>query len=91
MTRVTILAALLLTGCSFSPSADVIKAMGEDPASVCVRMRATYMAASGDVLVARTNITSGTMKCNADGITVTPSDTTEVQVPQKNVTVTPKP
>jgi hypothetical protein len=29
------------------------------------------------------------MKCNADGITVTPSDTTEINVLSKNVTVTP--
>lgn len=82
--------ALLLAGCSFSPSADFMKALGQDQASVCVKIHAAYMGAGGEVFVARTAIVNGTLKCNADGVTVTSGGATDLSsVPTNTISVTP--
>lgn len=80
-----ILLAVLVGGCSLSPSADFIGALSKDPATVCVQATTPY----GYLRVARTNITSGNVACNGDGLTVKSDGatigTTITVVPQVSV------
>lgn len=65
-----LLAAWTLVGCSLSPSADFIKALGEDHANTCFKIHAIYGIGNGDALMARTNCTNCTVTCNQDGMSV---------------------
>jgi len=76
------LAGLLLTGCSLSPSADFLTALGHDPATVCVQVTSIY----GTVRVARTAIVDGNVTCNGDGMTLK-SNGAQIGVP---ITVVPQ-
>jgi hypothetical protein len=66
MTRLALLAALLLTGCSMTNLADVLTAAGKDPASVC----GTIMTPYGSMSFSRTAITNGDVDCNNGHLTV---------------------
>jgi hypothetical protein len=71
MRRALILvAALLCSGCSLSPSADVIQALAKDPATGCFKVHAIYGVGNGDVLYARTNCTNCAVTCTSEGMTV---------------------
>jgi hypothetical protein len=78
MVRVAVvgLSLFLLSGCAFSPSADVIKALAGDPATVCVQVATPY----GNVRVARTNLQNGNLNCSNDGLQLK-SDAASVGVP----------
>jgi len=58
---------LLSAGCA--GNAALIEAMAKDPASVCVTVTSVY----GTVKVYRTAIAGGSVKCDGDGMTVTPA------------------
>lgn len=60
-----LLAALALAGCA-PDIADIVTALGKDPASNCIRVTSIYAT----VLMSRTNLTSGSMACNSDGLTM---------------------
>jgi hypothetical protein len=70
MSRVTsylsIFLSLLLAGCSLSPSAEFMKALGDDPASVSVSIQTIY----GSIMLCRTAILSGSVDCDKGGIKV---------------------
>jgi len=76
-TTATILLALTLAGCSLSPSAEFIEALGKDPATVSVRINTIY----GTIMFCRTAILNGNVACNGDGITVKSETAPVVQVP----------
>jgi len=78
-----LLLAALLAGCSSTNIAELMKAMGNDPATVC----ATAVYAGASLNVARTNITNGKVTCNPQGLTVE-SEPASVPV---NVNVRPVP
>jgi hypothetical protein len=60
-----LLAALGLAGCA--PNlADIVTALGKDPASNCIRVTSIYAT----VLMSRTNLTSGSMACTSDGMSM---------------------
>lgn len=63
---VVLVSIIGLSGCSLSPSADFITALGKDPASVCVNIGTPY----GTVKYARTAIVNGNVTCNGDGLSV---------------------
>lgn len=63
---------LLLGGCVASNLADVINQLGDNPATVCVTVNTVY--GTGKAL--RTNVTTGKVKCDMDGMAV---DTTKPQ------------
>jgi hypothetical protein len=63
-----VVAALLLTGCNSTNISELVKALGNDPASVCVNLTSVY----ANLRVARSNLTNGTMSCTGDGLTVRP-------------------
>ena len=71
-----LVAAFALTGCSLSPSADFLTALGKDPATVCVQVNTVY----GTVRMARTAIVDGNVSCNGDGLTLK-SNGAQVGVP----------
>lgn len=71
---------VLLTGCSSTNISEVIKAMANDPATVC----ATAVVAGSTINIARTNITEGEVSCNGNGLAVK-SSPTATQVPVKVV------
>jgi len=54
------------TGCSQTNITDLIKAVGNDPATVCAS--GTYAGAS--IKVFRTALTNGKVSCNDNGLTV---------------------
>ena len=67
MTRLGwVVLAGLLSGCSQTNIAELVKAMGNDPATFC----ATAVYAGASLNVARTNITNGRVTCNPQGLTV---------------------
>lgn len=66
--------ALAVSGCS--TSAGMIEALGKDPATVCVQVTSIY----GTMRLARTNIISGNVACNQEGLTVQ-SDAQRIGVP----------
>jgi hypothetical protein len=84
MTRRLLVALALVAcaGCSLSPSADVIKALASDPATVSISVNSIY----GTVRWCRTNITAGDVTCNDTGIQVK-SQPAGVSVP---ILVTPQ-
>ncbi len=65
---------VLMAGCS--TSAGMIEALGKDPATVCVQVTSIY----GTMRLARTNIVSGNVTCNQEGLTVQ-SDAQRIGVP----------
>jgi hypothetical protein len=75
-------AVLVLGGCSLSPSADFIEALGKDQATVSVRVNTIY----GTIMFCRTAILNGNVSCNGDGISVK-SEAANVGVP---MTITPE-
>lgn len=74
--------AMLLAGCSLSPSADFIKALAADSATVCVQIATPY----GNIRAARTNLAVGNLNCSNDGLQLK-SDAQSVGVP---ITVVPQ-
>jgi hypothetical protein len=62
--------ALLSSGCVASNLADVVRAMGESDATVCVSINTIY----GTGKLYRSNIKNGTVKCDMDGMAVKPSE-----------------
>lgn len=77
-----IVLAVLVAGCAPTNISELVKAMGQDPATVCVT--ATYAGAL--INVARTNITNGDVQCNGNGLAVK-SQATQLGVP---MVVTPQ-
>lgn len=73
---VSIAAGLLLAGCS--GNAQLIEALAKDPASNCVRITSVY----GTVLMSRSNLSSGSLTCNGDGLTIKSDSTTAPGTPQ---------
>ncbi len=63
-----------VAGCA--STADLVKALGQDPATVCVNVTTVY----GTLRVARTNIVQGNVTCNGEGLSVK-SEATTVGVP----------
>jgi hypothetical protein len=84
MRRLIVLAVAVgaLSGCSLSPSADFLAALGKDPATVCVQINTIY----GTVRFARTAIVDGNVACNGDGLTLK-SNGAQVGVP---ITIVPQ-
>ena len=79
MTGLIILGFFLLTlaGCAGGfLDASQIEALGKDPASVCLSIQTPY----GTAKFARTNIMSGNVSCDSDGLKVQ-SDAQKVGVP----------
>lgn len=74
----------LTAGCSSTNLADVLKAAGQDPASVCGSVLTVY----GSIKFARTNITNGNVQCSQDGLTVK-SDAIQVPMSLQVVPVVP--
>lgn len=85
MKRLVCLCVLLLglPACigSFLPSPEQLDALGRDTASVCFSVQTPY----GTGKFARTNITSGNVVCDSDGLKVQ-SDAQKIGVP---ILVTP--
>ena len=69
--KLTLLLTLLLAGCSLSPSAEFIDALGRDQSNLCVKLNAVYGVGNGNVLYSRANCVNCTVKCNQDGLSVT--------------------
>ena len=67
--RRLLLASLVLAGCSSSPSADYLKALGSDPANVCVRVTLPQ----GSLAVNRANCQNCSVTCGQDGSMVVSS------------------
>ena len=86
MKRLVCLCAFALLGLSACVggflSPEQIDALGRDPASVCISIQTPY----GTGKFARTNIVSGNVSCDSDGLKVQ-SDAQKVGVP---VLVTPQ-
>ena len=82
MRTLTLALALLLTGCSMSPSAEFIEALGKDPATVSIQVNTIY----GTVRYCRTAIVNGGVTCDSNGISVK-SESATVGVP---LTITPQ-
>ena len=61
-----LLGSLILSGCSLSPSADFVAALGKDPATVSITIVYPY----GTVQFCRTNISNGKVSCSNNGIAV---------------------
>lgn len=92
-------AALLLGGCvspvgSFA-NADIIKALAQDPATVCFRISNPVY---GALTWYRTNVQGGSAKCDSDGMAVqggtlpnAPAGSTVVAPPGASVITAPKP
>ncbi len=81
----------LLAGCSQTNIADLINAMGKDPATVC----ANGVYAGASLNIARTNITNGEVECGANGLKIK-STAVQLGIPAQvtigqPVTVTPPP
>lgn len=84
-----VLAGLLLAGCSSTNFAEVIKAAGTDPTTVCI----TGVYSGAMLGYYRTNIQNGEVQCNGNGLAIKSSNmaipaTIQLQQP---VTVTPPP
>ena len=77
-----LLIAFFLFGCSLSPSAEFIEALGKDPATVCFQITSVY----GTVRFARTAIPAGSINCSGEGLSVK-SDAATAGVP---ITVVPQ-
>jgi hypothetical protein len=60
------LAVALLAGCSLSPSAEMLRELAKDPATICVTITSIY----GTVKVFRTAAPNATVTCDQDGLTV---------------------
>ena len=80
---------VLLAGCSQTNIADLITAMGKDPATVC----ATGVYAGASLNVSRTNITNGEVNCGPNGMVIK-STAVQLGIPAQvtigqPVTVTP--
>jgi hypothetical protein len=73
---------ILASGCVASNLAEVVTALGKDPASVCINLSTIY----GNLKVARTNISNGDVTCAADGLVVK-SQASQVGIP---VVITPE-
>jgi hypothetical protein len=80
----TVLMILLLVGagCSLSPSADFIKALAADQATVSINVVYPY----GTIKFCRTNIQNGDVSCGDNGVTVK-SNPSGIVVP---ITVVPQ-
>jgi hypothetical protein len=61
-----LLACLALSGCVASNLAEVIQKMGDSKATVCVTVNTVY--GTGKAL--RTNVATGKVKCDMDGMSV---------------------
>jgi hypothetical protein len=57
---------LLITGCSLAPSDEVMKALGKDPATVCIHVTSIY----GTVKASRSACLNCMVQCSADGMTI---------------------
>lgn len=78
-----LLAALLLSGCAPSNLAEVVKAAGQDQATICTRVTTVY----GTLTFMRSNVgQGGDVSCDTLSIKVSPKPT-EAAIP---MTITPK-
>ena len=66
----------MLAGCSSTNLADIVKAAGQDPATVCV----TAAYAGAMVNISRTNITNGDVQCNGNGLSVKSSTIVPIEL-----------
>ena len=71
------LAALVVGGCSLSPSAEFMAALAQDPATVSVRITTIY----GTISIYRTGTQLGAAESSADGVKVNASTAGTVSVP----------
>lgn len=62
-----ILFSLMLSGCA--GTAQLIEALGKDPATACVSLTSIY----GTMRIARSVATSGTVTCTQEGMTIKPA------------------
>jgi hypothetical protein len=81
MKTLTLLVAVVLAGCSSTNIAELVKAAGQDAASVCASVSTVY----GVLKFARTNLVNGNIACDANGM-IMKSDAAQVGVP---IQVTP--
>ena len=74
MKRLVVVALLagLCGGCSSTNIAELMKAMGENTATVCIQAQ----WGGGMVIASRTNITNGDVQCQPNGLTVKSSSQT---------------
>lgn len=67
---VLIAATALCQGCLASNLTELTQALGQDPASVCVKLTLSTPWGTQLTRVARSNIPAGSLKCNDDGLTI---------------------
>jgi hypothetical protein len=60
------LVVALTAGCSLSPSAEMLRELAKDPATICVTITSVY----GTVKVFRTAAPNASVRCDQDGLTV---------------------
>lgn len=68
MIAVLLAVAMLTMGCVASNLADVVDKLGDNTSTVCITVNTVY--GTGKAL--RTNIKSGRVKCDMDGMSVEP-------------------
>jgi hypothetical protein len=91
VSAIALLLALSLGGCV--GVADIVRELGKDPASNCIRVTSIYAT----ILLSRSNISGGSVSCTSDGMTiksdppVTPSGLVTVPVPVQVVPQTLSP
>ena len=56
----------VLAGCTLSPSAEMLREMAKDPATICVTITSVY----GTMKWYRTAATNVSVSCNQDGLAV---------------------
>ena len=77
---------MLLSGCVASNMADYVRALGSDPATVCVKLTLSTPWGTQVTTGARTGIANGTVVCPQDG-GMTVRSGTVVPDPVQSVTV----
>ena len=78
-----------LAGCSPSNLADVVKAAGQDNATVCARVTSVY----GTLTYMRSNVANGDATCDTLSIKAQPAAPTQATIPMTitpTFTITPK-
>ena len=60
---------LLLAGCSSLELPQLVEALGKDPSTLCL----TAAVGTSTVRLARTQLTTGELRCTGDGLQVTPA------------------
>lgn len=63
---IALASALALGGCSATNVSELLKALGQDPATVCITVTSVY----GTVKGYRTNAMNATVKCDQEGLSV---------------------